>query len=292
MTHSIAVSTRDGFTVHALDDGRDYWSIIERFRAGTLDAREIRNRKPHVRRVFLVEAFGVKMVLKWEPNPESRLERRLWHMLHGPFLSTQMRQVTDALNNGCTLTQTIYLVAEKMRGRVCAESFWLGGYLPGSPLSDYAVQEEPASDPGPAVRCRREGGMVEVWYPDVRSVLRIRIPAERYDEIAPAMAELHSYKLALCDIHPSNILIDAEGIKFIDLNCRGLLCFNIAKDITRMRTRYGVVIAPSKFSNFLCCRYQAFLDFLRRKKRKLRRYLGSRAGSGKPGSEENENTPT
>ena len=267
--HSIVKSMRDGFTVHALDDGNDYWSVVERFRAGTLSARTVPNRKPHVRRVFFLEEFDRPMVLKWEMGSERRLERLIWHAIHGPFLSTQMRRVHTALDCGCHVTQNIYLVAERMRGPICVESFWLGQYISGRPLTDYVVEEMTGLRNGEDDVCSRDGDWVDLNYHDVASNIHIRIPVNDYNGISFALRDLHAHGLALCDLHPSNILIGTDGVRIIDLNNRGLLCLSVAKDINRARMRYGIDIRPTGLRLRISCWYESLLDLLRQLKRRI-----------------------
>ncbi len=280
MPWDIAIDCHDGFTIQAINDGCDYWSLIDRFRRGNLPIEALPNRKPHIRKVFIVHYSGRKFVLKWQMAREPHLERLLWHYLAGPHYSTIMRKVAIAKKNGCDNTQAIYLTAESMNGRICEQSFILSEYLEGENLLS---RRAPAPEPGvrKGQRIIRQGDSVWVVYPDVYNDISLKITAAQYEAIGTELRRLHSYGLALCDLHPSNILLCGDTVKFIDLNHRGWWRLSLAKDITRLRSRYGIQLPADSIATRIACWYESGLDWLRHSKRSLRTAL--RRSAHRPG---------
>ncbi|MDR0362675.1 MAG: hypothetical protein LBJ46_08360 [Planctomycetota bacterium] len=201
--------TRDGFNVYVKDDGRDYWDILRRFMDGRLEAE----RYPYTiadHRVYFIADGGRKYVLKhdWEKDP--RLEIRLWRWLCGPFYSRLMRRVDRAAAEGCDVIQEIYLVAEKIGERAYPETYALIEFCPGGCL---AAQDS---------------------------------IAKYHPAIIETVQKLHRHRLAFLDVHARNIIVqDDGGLKIIDVSNRGTFLLGRAKDVVRLRQRYGIDL-PSR----------------------------------------------
>lgn len=231
----IIESRADGFNLYLKDDGFDYWSLIEQFRMGFLPVRELRNRQPRLRRVFVVEADGRKFLLKWEMAREKNVEKLIWHFLTAPFYSRLMRKVNKAVNAGCDVMQDMYLVAERVSGRVCHEAFAITEYIEGRHIS---TPEEEA----------RHG-----------------------QAIIDAIRVLHAHGLAVCDIDHSNMLLTDDGVRFIDLTFRGTTFLSQAKDVARLRARLNLRLDVVGVANKLAVLFEYALEQFRATNRRLKR---------------------
>lgn len=231
----IVESRVDDFNLYVKDDGFDYWGLIEQFRMGFLPVRELKNRHPDVRRVFVVEADGRKLLLKWEMAREKSIEKLAWQFFTAPFYSRLMRKVNKAVNAGCDVMQDMYLVAERVSGRICREAFAITDYIEGRHIT--TPEEE-----------RRHG-----------------------QAIIDAMRTLHAHGLAVCDIHHSNMLVTDDGVKFIDLTCRGTTLLSQAKDVARLKARLNLHLDVSGVANKLAVLFEYALEQFRETNRRLKR---------------------
>lgn len=199
----VVLKKLDGYYVYQQGDDNRYWDMFLRFRRGELAGRRLSNHARE-RDVFLVEEGGRKYVIKWDRGGwgfggESRPERFLLKLLRGPFYSRLMRRVRLARRSGLDCVQDIYLVAEKRTLHYCHEAVIILDYLEGSML--------------------KEAADVDSYRPAIRN----------------AMLDLHAHGLALCDVSPYNYLVDGDGVKIIDLVCRGNPRVDRVKDIIRLK---------------------------------------------------------
>lgn len=190
------------FRVLQKRDGNDYLSLVRRLRDGEPAGSTLAERLG--RTVFLVEAFGRKLVVKWDRTPPGRWEKRVGELLRGPYYSRLMPKVNRAVAAGCDIVQDIYLVAERMDGGLCRETFLVLDYLPGKPLAD-----------------RREC-------------------AAHADQVALALSTLHAHGLAMGDLNYRNFLFDGKKIRILDLSARGGFFISRSKDRSRARMMYNI----------------------------------------------------
>ncbi|MDR1612390.1 MAG: hypothetical protein LBT97_06340 [Planctomycetota bacterium] len=203
-TPPIDVLAWGGFRVHQKRDGNDYLSLVERLRAGEAVGSTLAEHPG--RSVRLVEAFGRRLVLKWDRTAMRRWEKRLGELLRGPYYSRLMPKVNRAVAAGCDVVQDIHLVAERVENGLCRETFLVLDYLPGTPFAD-----------------RRECSL-------------------HADQVADALSVLHDHGLAMGDLNYRNFLLDGDRVRIIDLSARGGFFLSRAKDRSRVRLMYKIAL--------------------------------------------------
>ena|GEM_PF-2767555 len=259
----------DGYRILEKDDGTDYWSIAKRFLNKEFPAKRLPNLCPDVREVYLADVDGRPLVLKRENGPPRKLEKLAWQLLAGPFNSSLMRRVNRAVNGGCRAVPDMYLAAERMRGPVCVEAIVLMEYLEGRTLLETNFLERRAGLAG-AVHPRPVGQDFRlIDYYAKGGLLRLRLDKWMEAAIRETMSSLHSHGLAHCDLHPSNILVGGGEVRIIDLGCRGTLLLSRAKDLARLKARYGIDSSAPGALLGAACRCIALLDKARSGKRRL-----------------------
>lgn len=225
----IITRAADGYNLFIKDNGVDYVELWQDFRAGKLQGLENLKEIEH-RSVYRLEADGRSYLVKVDTKCPRPLDLKLWRFIHGPVHSKHMKAVNKAVRKGCRRTQDIFFVAEK-NGRICPETFIIIEYLPGRNLDTEADYAPYLAD------------------------------------IGAALADLHSHKLSLSDIHAGNFLITDEGIKVIDLSTKGLAWAGIGRDIIEAKQFLGVDVPMGSFSARLSVWYvrgkRAFRDSLR-----------------------------
>lgn len=192
------------------DDGTRYWDLFQRFLRKDVETRTLRN-AAKARDVYLLEDNGRKYILKWDHTGwgfggEGRLERFFWKFVRGPFYSRLMKRVHKARKKGCDRCQAMYLVAERRTGHYCHEAVALYEYLEGETLEKL---------------------------PDATPVLH---------DIEACLVSLHERNLALCDTNPRNFVLTPDGVKAIDLVCRGNARIDRVKDMVRAEKVFGIVM--------------------------------------------------
>lgn len=218
----------DGYTVMEKADGGEYWELFTRFRLGEVAAKRIANACV-ARDIHLLEDGGRKYILKWDHTGwgfggEGETERFLWKALRGPFYSRLMRRVLRARDSGCDRCQDMLLAAEKRTLWYCHDAVVLFEYLEGKSLEKLG---------------------------DLQPLL---------PEIAACMLSLHAHGLALCDTNPRNFIKGADGVKAIDLVCRGNFRLDRIKDVVRMRKNYGIDLPlRDTLDRLLCAGMNAYL---------------------------------
>ncbi|MCC8180037.1 MAG: hypothetical protein LIP23_03885 [Planctomycetes bacterium] len=231
----------DGYQVLRRDDGRDYWSLVRQFQNNQLHAIKLpTNRRIPERSAYLVEAWGKKFVFKREAAPIRKFETAMSALIHGPFYSRLMLDVDRALRQGCDFIQNIYLVAEKINGRVAQETFIILEYLEGKTLK--AVPDE------------------KVFYP----------------EVGKTLDRLHAYRLALVDTNTGNIIYSDGRLKIIDLSNKSWYRIGRAKDVARFKYVFGIVLDPGGMLDRLLValfslHYRALVAMRRFKRNRLKR---------------------
>ena len=256
----IAVTDAGAFRIYRKDDGNDYWGLVERFRAGALPVAVLPNNNSR-RRVYRVEAFGRRMVLKWDPRGERTVEEFLLCCLHGSFYPRLMFQVRRAVANGCDFIQDVHLVAVRTICGVSLESFALFDYLDGVPLSEM-------------IRDYRD------------PALKSRPTPEQSAAALAAIAELHRYGLRHFDPNPTNFLVgDGGALKIIDLSARCSALFALANDAVKLKHHFGATFPVEGFLNraacFLIRSHRGFMGWQRRHKRRLKTRLAARFRKGR-----------
>lgn len=227
---------QDGYRLYIKDDGRDYAAMWSAFRRGELPVLQT-FKKNAKREVYLVESDGKKYVLKIVYVVSKHPETRLWYFFVGPFHSRNMRRVSRALANGCTRLADIYFVAEKEGSRLCSESVIIMEYFEGPQLADI-------------------GG------------------ANAHKEaVREGMMEIHAHNLAFNDCNGANMIMTAQGLRFIDMDFDSLPCIGMASDIMRMKKDHGIVVPPRNFTVLLAMLYYKAKRKVRNSVRSLRKKI-------------------
>jgi heptose II phosphotransferase len=194
------------------NDGFDYQSLLNLFLAGEIKGQRLAT-ETHYRTIYKVEYAGRLFVIKRDLEKDHRLEKRLWFFLAGTFYSRLIRLTAQAINNGCQVLQDVYLVSERMEGRLCQEAYVIAEYVPGQSF------------------------MREI-YEEGQPVIFLR-PGDNLALIAEALETLHSFGLASNDAKISNfVLTDSKKIKIIDLSTNTPILLAKVNDILQMRKTY------------------------------------------------------
>lgn len=205
----------DGYRVQWKDDGTDYPKLWADFKAGRLQTTRFFTNSVH-RRVYRVEADGRRFVMKIDLETDARFEKRLWDRIGGTPYSRLIKFTNRAVNQGCSIVQDIFLVAEKMDGSSCREACLIAEYVEGRSF----VAEEYV-----------EGKTVDQLERDFRPWL----PA-----MGRALADLHDWGLASNDVQPGNFILTENGLKIIDLSLDSPIWICQANDMLKMRRWYHV----------------------------------------------------
>ncbi|MDR1042016.1 MAG: hypothetical protein LBR80_17980 [Deltaproteobacteria bacterium] len=145
---------------------------------------------------------------------ERKTEKRLFAYFFGTQYSRLINKTFRALRKGCPVVQDVYLVSEKMKGRLCEEAWSIAEYVPGHSFGREEYVE------GAAAVYRKPGP----WLQDV----------------GEALADLHDYGLASNDPIISNFIVTPEGrVKVIDLSLNGPMFVYQANDVLKLRRNYG-----------------------------------------------------
>ncbi len=202
----------DGYKVQWKDDGVDYPAVWRDFKDGRLpDLTELRANCPE-RKVFRMEVESGPLLLKHDWEKDLRFEKKMWRFLAGPWYSRLIRLTNRAVNSGCRVVQDVYLVAERMEGRFCAESWLVAEFVEGVVVS--------------------------------RSPLYHSL----FNEMALAMGKLHDFGLASNDAHAGNFILTEDGtIKIIDLSLTSPLIICQANDILKLKQAFQVDVPVHGF---------------------------------------------
>lgn len=233
MAEAILCGKRDGFEVHAKNDGVDYWAAVRACMAENIDQDELIRNRParptfRVRRdglditlvpmayrnpkrlVFRMEWEGRRYVLKRARMGTVGLDRLLPGVMGLTYFTRVMRLVNRAVRNGCGATQDYFLVAEKRTAAFRNEVWALLEYLEGDSLGD---QPEGAFRP----------------------------------ELKYAVAELLRHDLTMDDLTLHNFLVGGGRVRAIDVSCRPFTRLQAVKMTMKMNARYGLGLVVGGF---------------------------------------------
>ncbi|MEX9755749.1 lipopolysaccharide core heptose(II) kinase RfaY [Providencia vermicola] len=200
---------KNGYQVYQKESEIDYWQVIDDYIQGKIIGKNL-NSGNMERSVARINIDGKNYIIKCEKERDSRLEKRIMRMMYGPYFSRLLVRLVQAQNQGCTITNDIYFVAEKMRCRESIETWIIAEYVEGTVLSE------------------------------------INDITPYYSEIAALISQLHAYNLSSNDIHAGNLVLTEHGLKIIDLSDFGNLAICKANDLIALKRFYG--IEPDKKS--------------------------------------------
>lgn len=220
---------RNGFMTYQKAGEIDFWQVMIDYIDGKIVGKDLGSGNAE-RSVERISLNGKNYIIKCEKERDKRIEKRVMRMLSGPFYSRLLTRLVSAQNQGCTVTNDIYFVAEKMQYRESVETWIIAEYVEGTVLSEL-------DDLTP-------------YYPEMKSVIK----------------QLHHYGLSSNDIHAGNFVLTEDGLKVIDLSDYGNLTICKANDLIALKRFYG--IEPDKKSGTY--RFIRFRDNFRHWSRKLR----------------------
>lgn len=201
--NNIITTKKNGYRVYQKESAIDYWQVIDDYTQGKLVGKNL-NSGNIERSIARISVDGKSYIIKCEKERDSRFEKRIMRMLSGPYFSRLLYRLVRAQNQGCTITNDIYFVAEKMHCRESLETWIIAEYVEGTVLSEI-------SDITP-------------YYPEITALVN----------------QLHSYGLASNDIHAANLVLTDEGIKIIDLSDFGSFAICRANDLIALKRFYGI----------------------------------------------------
>ncbi|WP_272516348.1 MULTISPECIES: lipopolysaccharide core heptose(II) kinase RfaY [unclassified Providencia] len=207
----------------------DFWQVMTDYIDGRIVGKDLGSGNAE-RSVECIQLNGQNYIIKCEKERDKRIEKRVMRMLSGPFYSRLLMRLVSAQNQGCTVTNDIYFVAEKMQCRESVETWIIAEYVEGTVLSEL-------DDLTP-------------YYAEMKSVID----------------QLHRYGLSSNDIHAGNFVLTENGLKVIDLSDYGNLTICKANDLIALKRFYG--IEPDKKNG--AYRFIRFRDNFRHWSRKLR----------------------
>lgn len=202
--HALISEEIDGFRVQWKNDGVDYPAIWRAFRQQSIAFKAIAVNRPF-RSTHHTEIDGRQYLIKKDWHVEKRLEKRLLYFLMGDTTrySRIIQLINRAVRSGCRSAQDIFLVAEKMEGRVCVEAWLIADFMPGH---DLTYDEAMAS----------------------------------MNELVETVGDIHRHGLACNDIQPYNFIrSDDGGIIGIDMDISSPLLICQANDVWAMKRRFG-----------------------------------------------------
>ncbi|MCD8139877.1 MAG: hypothetical protein LUE17_08890 [Planctomycetaceae bacterium] len=219
--YPLVVRQEDGFTITVKDDGYDYLGLYRRILRGEAATTTLLydDAEHYVHRV---EADGRSFVFKRFGEMDGKIDTRVWRYAAGPFYSHLMRMVNRAVANGCDVVQDIYLVAEKMRGRLSHDNYILFEFIPGTSMDRLADFDA------------------------------------HHDAVAEAFTELHRHGLALGHCKPGNLVLSEDGrVKIIDLSARGTQWMGRGKDAVKAKRLWNIHLPRTRLVDALARLYAA-----------------------------------
>jgi hypothetical protein len=216
LKQSILLETTGPWRVQWKNDGFDYQDLLNRFLAGEITGQRLATETSD-RTVHKVQYADRLFVIKHDTEVDKRLEKRLWFYLAGTMYSRLIHLTVKAINQGCPVLQDVYLVKEKVVGRLCQEAYIIAEYVPGQ-------------------------GFMKEEYEEGRQAVFLR-PGENLPLIAEALSVLHSYGLASNDVKISNFILTSLGkVKIIDLSPKTPILLAKINDILEMKKNYDTEV--------------------------------------------------
>ena len=233
----ISIREDDGFTVHVKEDGYDYFSLYKRLRQGEIAGKVLlHDDDEHF--VHLVRVDGRAFVYKRVGAADANIETTLWQFFTGPFYSRLMRRVNKATATGCDVVPEMYLVAEKMRGRLCFDKYLLLEFVEGTPMNELDRMEP------------------------------------YREEIAEAFRNMHAHGLSLGNVKTGNMVLSGNRVRFIDLSTRCTQFTGRAKDVLRLKSMFDIDIPTTGIRDRLALWYVGSLFWFSRTRNRIRVALG------------------
>ncbi|MEX9870617.1 lipopolysaccharide core heptose(II) kinase RfaY [Providencia huaxiensis] len=220
---------RDGFITFQKEGEIDFWQVVNDYIDGKIAGKNLSSGNID-RSVARIQVNGQNFIIKCEKERDKRFEKRLMRIISGPFYSRLLKRLVTAQNKGCTVTNDIYFVAEKMVGRESVETWIIAEYVEGTVLSE--IDD------------------IKPYYAEMKAIIN----------------QLHWYGLSSNDIHAGNFVITNEGLKVIDLSDYGNFAICKANDLIALQRFYN--IEPDS-KNFVY-RFIRFRDNFRHWSRKVR----------------------
>ncbi|MGG4609144.1 lipopolysaccharide core heptose(II) kinase RfaY [Providencia sp. Me31A] len=220
---------RDGFVTYQKEGTLDFWQIINDYIQGKVISKNLGSGNVD-RSVARITIDGQNFIIKCEKERDKRFEKRVMRMVSGPYYSQLLRRLVRAQNKGCTVTNDIYFVAEKMRGRESVETWIIAEYVEGTVLSEF--------------------DNITPYYAQMKSVI----------------SQLHQYGLSSNDVHAGNFVLTDDGLKVIDLSDYGNFAICKANDLIALKRFYGIEPDSKSFTY----RFIRFRDNFRHWSRKIR----------------------
>ncbi|MEY0435436.1 lipopolysaccharide core heptose(II) kinase RfaY [Providencia huaxiensis] len=220
---------RDGFITFQKEGEIDFWQVVNDYIDGKIAGKNLSSGNID-RSVARIQVNGQNFIIKCEKERDKRFEKRLMRIISGPFYSRLLKRLVTAQNKGCTVTNDIYFVAEKMVGRESVETWIIAEYVEGTVLSE--IDD------------------IKPYYTEMKTIIN----------------QLHRYGLSSNDIHAENFVITNEGLKVIDLSDYGSFAICKANDLIALQRFYN--IEPDS-KNFVY-RFIRFRDNFRHWSRKVR----------------------
>ncbi|HGN1707713.1 TPA: lipopolysaccharide core heptose(II) kinase RfaY [Providencia rettgeri] len=220
---------RDGFMTYQKEGTLDFWQIIDDYIQGKIVSKNLSSGNID-RSVARITIDGRNFIIKCEKERDKRFEKRVMRMISGPYYSQLLSRLVRAQNKGCTVTNDIYFVAEKMQCRESVETWIIAEYVEGTVLSEL--------------------DNLTPYYAQIKSVI----------------SQLHQYGLSSNDVHAGNFVLTDDGLKVIDLSDYGNFSICKANDLIALKRFYG--IEPD--SKSLAYRFIRFRDNFRHWSRKVR----------------------
>jgi undecaprenyl-diphosphatase len=189
------------------EDGDSRLDLFERYLGGgALDARLIRDKDD--RKVFLVSEAGRRYVLKDSVGIFNTREKLLFFLLFGPASRRLFWEENRAVRENCDALAKVYLVAERTDWFFPRRTISIAEYLPGENLEGLSRQAVDGS-------------------------------RKRVREL---VAKLHKHRIAWVDVSLSNLIVNGEEMKVIDIPFIYPFQIGYFKDVVKLRSRMSIDI--------------------------------------------------
>jgi hypothetical protein len=264
-SQSVAFRRKDGYRIHYIDDGVDYWWIVDGFRKGTLPGEKLPSDRGEVYKVVFQNR---EYVLKFEIDPRFRLKLLVKYLIFTETSASDLlKKTARAAARGCTVFQKIFLVADSRIWTSLRETIYLCEYVPGHTLAE-------ESD-------------IAAFKSNVLSV----------------MLDLHCHGLGHRDAHPGNFVVmedsfptriprvtseRGEGVysererrsgslKAIDITFRSSIhTVNKARDILQLKEIYDIELLPDSVAVKMYLKWLTVYEQWRKRIYPVKRMLNRR----------------
>lgn len=198
-----------------------YISIFDHLCSGNLEVLEIfKNTPPHTK-VMLVKTCSGPLVVKLYSPKKKTVEKFFKSILLGSYNENLIYQIDSARNDGITIPNDYYFLAERRVFRFARVVVMFFEYIPGPLVSDFG------------------------W-----------TPAKLKNEICATMKELHQVGIISSDPHGRNFIVSEGRVRAIDLSGKKYSAKRVAEDNILLERYYSIPVDKGVMHQFINFRHK------------------------------------